>query len=511
MSGCRDLSTDPRTRLQSAANSVVALSPLQQDTVVGVAVRLGVEVLDRASRPLPSVTVAFIGPTPADAAHNDPVLTDQNGQAYATWVLPRRSGSYTITARIWSTPLQVSFVTRVSPGAPSQLIPTTPTTQAAAAGAILYPGVIVEDWYKNPIPGAAVSFTIGGTLGGVVEHAAVVTNDSGFATPGAWTIGTDAGKYTLMAIAGSGALQPTVAFGARVNRTFAVTALVAGQSSGCAIAAGATSGTYCWGANFDPANFGFSGYDSVPAAIANAPALVSLAVGQAHACGLTNDGTAYCWGNNWRGQVGNPDGGGPTVTAVAGQHQFRQLVAGREFTCGLALDGATWCWGDDHLGQLGDGTGRLSVIPVRVADDHVFTSLSAGDQHACGLTTAAVAWCWGRNDRGQLGTIATAVCADTTGDWNDGGYISAVSCALAPAQAAVAPALASISASANTCGLATDGAVVCWGIPNQPQPLQQHEHGARRGENGSTGLAEASAPRRRQMSRLPPTRRRVLH
>jgi alpha-tubulin suppressor-like RCC1 family protein len=108
---------------------------------------------------------------------------------------------------------------------------------------------------------------------------------------------------------------------------------------------------------------------------------------------------------------------------------------------------------------------------VRVADDHVFRSLTAGDQHACGLTAAAVAWCWGRNDRGQLGTVATGACADTTEDFYDGGYIAAVSCALAPTQAAVAPALASISASANTCGLGTDGAVVCWGIPNQPQPL----------------------------------------
>jgi hypothetical protein len=121
---------------------------------------------------------------------------------------------------------------------------------------------------------------------------------------------------------------------------------------------------------------------------------------------------------------------------------------------------------------LGDATGRLNVTPARVADDHVFTSLTAGDQHACGLTAAAVAWCWGRNDRGQLGAVASIACTDTTGDFYFGGYIiTPVSCAFAPAQASVAPPLASISASDNTCGLGTDGAVVCWGIPSHPQPL----------------------------------------
>jgi alpha-tubulin suppressor-like RCC1 family protein len=472
MSGCRELSTDPRTRVLSPADSVVALSPREQDTVVGVALRLGVQVLDRASKPSPNLTVVFIGPTPAYPTYNDRVLTDQDGKAYVNWSMPTRAGSYTISAMIWSTPLQVSFQVRVNPGAPTQLVPTTVLTQAAAAGATLHPGVIVEDRFSNPIPGAPVSFTIGGTQGGGVEHAAVVANDSGVAAPGAWTIGTDPGKYTLTAIAGSGALQPTIAFGARVNPTFAVTVLAAGQFSGCAIAARATSGTYCWGNGFDPARFGFPGSnDSLPAPIANAPALVSLGVGQAHACGLTNDGTAYCWGNNWRGQAGISDNGGVvTVAAVAGQHQFRQLVAGREFTCGLALDGAAWCWGHNSLGELGDATGRSSATPVRVADDHVFTSLTAGDRHACGLTAAAVAWCWGLNDRGQLGTVAPAACQDTTGDFYFGGYtIAAVSCALAPARAAVAPPLASISASNITCGLGTDGTVVCWGISNQPQ------------------------------------------
>lgn len=474
MSGCRDFSTNPRTTPPSAAHSIVALAPLEQDAIAGAGVRLSVKVLDLHNQPLPDLTVVFSGPTRANAAYRMPVSTDRNGNAYADWMLPTRAASYTVAA-IVSASLQVSFQERVKPGAPTQLVATTVLTQAAAAGGTLYPGVVVQDGFQNTVPGAAVSFTLGGPPGGSVEQGDAVANDSGFASPGAWTIGTDAGTYTLRAVAGSSASQgllATIVFGARVNPTFAVTALVAGEHGGCAIAARAPSGTYCWGNGFDPSRLGLPGTnDSLPLAIANAPMLVSLAVGDVHACGLTNDATAYCWGNNSRGQVGNPDGGGVAVTPVEGQHQFRQLVAGREFTCGLALDGATWCWGDNSFGQLGDSTGKSSGIPVRVAGSHVFASLTGGDQHACGLTAAGVAWCWGRNDSGQVGAVAPPVCGDSTGDFYFGGYDKfTVSCALAPVQA-VAPPLASISASADTCGLGVDGTVVCWGIPDQPQPL----------------------------------------
>ena len=68
----------------------------------------------------------------------------------------------------------------------------------------------------------------------------------------------------------------------------------------------------------------------------------SLALGSAHACALTEDGTARCWGKpphyDDYGQSTPPEG-----------VQFTSLAVGWQHSCGLTEDGTAACWGyDDH-------------------------------------------------------------------------------------------------------------------------------------------------------------------
>src|SRR6266545_2324690 len=125
--------------------------------------------------------------------------------------------------------------------------------------------------------------------------------------------------------------------------------------------------------------------------------------------------------------------------------------AGRgSHSCGVATDGAAYCWGDNGNGQLGDDThfGHSIPLAVQAPTGVTFQSVSAGGQHSCAVTPGNVAYCWGRNEYGRLG--------DGSGEDRT-----------APSQVA-APAGVTFSAvssgkDGHSCGLATSGAVYCWG------------------------------------------------
>jgi alpha-tubulin suppressor-like RCC1 family protein len=295
-----------------------------------------------------------------------------------------------------------------------------------------------------------------------------------------WSAALGCAAAVLLVGCGEATITPPVA------PPFVASTIAAGEFATCATAVAPSSGTYCWGRGFDPARLGDATSESlVPRAIANAPALVSLTVGLAHACGLTSDGTAYCWGNNESGQTGTGPGDASVgALPVQSQLRFLMLTAGRDFTCGLALDHTAWCWGDNAVGQLGDATGVQQPAPVAVAGGRVFATLAAGDAHVCGIVAAAEIWCWGLNDTRQLGAETSGTCLSIDQS-NAGGYTSwdtvRVNCSRVPVRAAVAPPLVSLSASITTCGLGSDGNAACWGsatthgslIYPAPAPLRQ--------------------------------------
>ena len=126
---------------------------------------------------------------------------------------------------------------------------------------------------------------------------------------------------------------------------------------------------------------------------------------------------------------------------------FRAISSGLASTCALDQDGAAWCWGYNVHGQLGDGTSQRQLVPVAVSGGMRFTSIATGYAHACGVSLAGEGWCWGLNNFGQLGTGQTSMPLRTPQRITGGQSWSM----LAPGTAA-------------TCGIATDGAMWCWGL-----------------------------------------------
>lgn len=130
------------------------------------------------------------------------------------------------------------------------------------------------------------------------------------------------------------------------------------------------------------------------------------------------------------------------------------VVAGGLHTCGLTSDGEAWCWGTRGAGALGDGSGEFSssYVPSAVAGGMRFVSLTAGEQHTCGLVESGNAYCWGSNSAGQLGR------PDVDGNASE------------PLPVSGGVQFASLSAGhAHTCGIATSGALLCWGANGSGQ------------------------------------------
>ena len=141
-----------------------------------------------------------------------------------------------------------------------------------------------------------------------------------------------------------------------------------------------------------------------PTPVSGGLAFVSVAAGNAHACGVTTQGDAYCWGRNANGQLG--DGTTADVSTpvrVHGSERFASIQAGGVHNCAVTVDGDAYCWGRNTYGQLGDGGTTDQATPARVAGAHAFASVRAFGSHTCGATVSGEAFCWGYNLDGQLG------------------------------------------------------------------------------------------------------------
>ena len=213
---------------------------------------------------------------------------------------------------------------------------------------------------------------------------------------------------------------------------------------------------YCWG------NAGADDEDRVvvpgdrlqrrtPAAVAGNLTFASLSVGGNHACGVTTAGVAYCWGDNEYGQLG--DG---TTTArespvrVATDTRFRSVSAGQLHSCALATDGRAFCWGDNGWGAVGSGAaGSRHLRPVAVGGTLRFSMISAGDLYSCGVTTLGAGYCWGYNEYNALGDGTTTPATEPRAVAGGHRFRRIVA-----ARTAARPV---------TCGITDQNAALCWG------------------------------------------------
>jgi hypothetical protein len=235
-----------------------------------------------------------------------------------------------------------------------------------------------------------------------------------------------------------------------------------GSFQTCGIKTDAT--LWCWGDNSN----GQLGTGNVEAK--TAPTQVTgtgwsqVSTSYYHTCAVKQDGTLWCWGLNANMQLADP-----TVSSfrmlpgqLNGTDYWTQVVTGEYHTCAIRQDKSLWCWGGNTAGQLGNASvpllaqgvqgGTSDRVQVTGAGAGTWNSIAAGGVHTCGIMSDQSLWCWGDNTYGQLG-IGSEVAASTP---------VAVG---APGQtwASVAAGLL------NTCALATDGSLWCWGSNSDGQ------------------------------------------
>jgi adhesin/invasin len=186
---------------------------------VGPAVRIKTPL----GAPIAGVTVNFAASGAGSSVTVASAVTDSSGIASAgQWILGPTVGSYTVVATAPSLSLgPLTFTATAAVGSAKLLTKVQGDGQTANAGSALsaQPQVLLTDAFGNPINAHNVSFIVTGG-GGSVNNAASVTNASGVASAGVWTLGAAAGANTLLA-------QAVTAANDTLRQTFTATGVSA--------------------------------------------------------------------------------------------------------------------------------------------------------------------------------------------------------------------------------------------------------------------------------------------
>ncbi len=272
----------------------------------------------------------------------------------------------------------------------------------------------------------------------------------------------------------------------------------AGNSLSCGTSA--TGAAYCWGL--------LPGTGTVESRVRTAPvAIPELATGvrsvrgsSSFACALMTTGAVQCWGSNFWGQLGDAGTASRYVPGpVSGlTDNVDELAVGFNFSCARRQD-LVRCWGDNSLGQLGTGTITASSnVPLTATLPRPAVRIAVASTHACAIDDLGDVYCWGSNFSGELGhpgapapsATPTKVAGldspaariaggqeqtcvvETDGDvlcWG-ANYYGQLGSAVSSTTSVPTPVvglpdnIVDVTASAdNTCALAADGRVFCWG------------------------------------------------
>jgi alpha-tubulin suppressor-like RCC1 family protein len=225
---------------------------------------------------------------------------------------------------------------------------------------------------------------------------------------------------------------------------------------------------------------------------------IAFSAGDRHSCAVKADHTLVCWGKNEYGQLGDGTQQSRSVpTPVMGLTDVQSVSAEENNTCALTGTGV-FCWGANAHGELGDGSLTMQLAPVMVmglpsAAKSVGAAGRSDYDYACALLGDGSVSCWGSNNSQQLGTgvpgdahmptpmqgvtgakaVATmdsracVITADQgvacagAGPLGDAGMIASSATVVAVDGLTHVASLAGNSY--DTCALAVDGTVSCWG------------------------------------------------
>jgi len=183
------------------ATQLLALAGGGQIDTIGQLLGAPLEVQARAADGLGvgGVAVHFRALTGGGSVTDSVVVTDSAGRARTTVTLGGLLGGQTFEATVpglSGSPVTFGVVALAGPA--TQLLAIAGVGQLATVGTALLtrPAVQLKDVLGNPVAGATVTFAVSGG-GGSLTGATQLTNATGIATVGSWTLGTIAGANTL--------------------------------------------------------------------------------------------------------------------------------------------------------------------------------------------------------------------------------------------------------------------------------------------------------------------------
>lgn len=190
----------------------------------------------------------------------------------------------------------------------------------------------------------------------------------------------------------------------------------------------------------------------VAACVASAAAeeATDVAVAEAHACALYDNGDVYCWGDLPGDFPSIPF----TAWKVEGLPPANSIASGRFGACAVDKKGGLWCWGTDLQRSMRELEHVVSRKPFRVEGLPPVSTVALGFVHQCAIAANGGVWCWGENPCGEVG------CGDKD-PRNEPTLVPYVGNAV------------SVSAGVNnTCIVMNDGQLSCWGSDNPTMPDQ---------------------------------------
>ena len=156
------------------------------------------QVSGTGGRPVPGITVSF---APSAGTVSQPSgVTDAGGNVSVTWTMPSTTGPVTLAATLDDFPtIQTTATATVTAGAATDLAIVSGDRQTGTVGTPLTDSLVVEatDQFGNPVPGAAVNWTVT-TNDGVVNPLPSTADANGRASV-EWTLGTVVGANAVVA------------------------------------------------------------------------------------------------------------------------------------------------------------------------------------------------------------------------------------------------------------------------------------------------------------------------
>jgi hypothetical protein len=211
--------TSPNDKYSYAAQ-MTPQSATTQSAVAGATVGTppSVIVKDGNGQPVEGVTVVFAVTSGGGSVTGGTAATNASGIATLdSWTLGSTAGTNTLTASSAGL-TDVTFSATGVAGAAFGISANSVQNQSATAGGGVSapPSVIVKDAKGNPVAGVTITFTVtsgNGSVNGDSTTTGIMTDASGVATVGSWTLGSKVGANTLTA-SGSGLAGSPVTFSA---------------------------------------------------------------------------------------------------------------------------------------------------------------------------------------------------------------------------------------------------------------------------------------------------------